>query len=242
MISLERREWDSSFFGYPVASASWDGAPLLSDVRAVLQQANRSGIRLLYLFMAPVSAHFKNAIEQEGAKSVGRKVEYAKRIDLTKVPDLGKDVSPCCEYSPLLESLALQSGIYSRFRIDAGFQRQEFDRLYREWLASSLRGEAGKRVYVAGTAATPQGMITVEPSDTKARIGLFAVAAAQRGRGLGRQLMAAAERFCIATRRIELLVATQAENQGACRFYENFGFTKISEIDLFHAWPSSNYR
>lgn len=239
-MPLERREWDSSFFGYPVAAASWDAAPLLSDVCFVLQQARRSGIKLLYLFMAPVSSSLRAAIEQEGAKSVGRKVEYSKPIIGPNARNLGKDISLCHESTPQLESLALQSGIHSRFRLDDGFQQQEFERLYREWLASSLRGDDDKRVYVAGGAAAPRGMITLEPSGTMARIGLFAIDAAHQGRGLGRQFVAAAEQFCIDTGRIALLVATQAENQGACRFYETCGFSKISEVDHFHAWLAPN--
>ena len=235
-MPLEPREWDSSFFGYAVASASWGPAPARpADIRSVLQEARRSGIRLLYLFMPPVDATLRAAIEQAGAKPAGRKVDYSKSVRMPESSDFGKDVALCRESSPRLEDLALQSGVSSRFRLDPGFQNREFERLYGEWLASSLRGDMGKRVYVAGTPAAPRGLMTLEPGSA-ARIGLLSVAADQRGKGVGRQLLAEAERFCCQTHRAELHVATQAENQGACRFYESCGFGVISETDVFHAW------
>jgi dTDP-4-amino-4,6-dideoxy-D-galactose acyltransferase len=207
------------------------------DIESVLQEARDSGVRLLYLFMPHIDESLRHAVEQTGAKAVGCKVEYSKAVHMSLVSNPPADnIAPCCESSPSLEQLALQSGIYSRFRIDDGFRNREFERLYQEWLASSLRGDAGKRVYVAGAAADPQGLITLEPDGGVARIGLLAVDAGQRGRGLGRRLVAEAERVCCREGIAELRVATQAENQGACHFYEECGFRIISEVEIFHVW------
>jgi len=235
-MSIEVREWDSRFFGYPVASVSFAALPNpASDIPSALQEARTEGIRLLYLSMPPVQAALRHAIEQAGTKSVGRKVEYSKPIHMPSPSDEKGGIFLCHENSPALEHLALQSGSHSRFHLDDGFQNQEFERLYREWLASSLRGENGKRVYVAGDATDPQGLITLEPGQM-ARIGLLAVDARQRGHGLGHQLVAEAERVCHQNHFAELHVATQAENTRACHFYEICGFRKISETEFFHAW------
>lgn len=235
-MSIEVREWDSRFFGYPVASVSFASPPRPDpDVLSALREARNQGIRLLYLAMPPVPDALRRGIQRAGASFAGRKCEYGKPI--APLPASGGDdgISICRENSPALERLALQSGLYSRFRLDRGFQRNEFERLYREWLASSLRGDGGKQAFVAGSAAAPLGLITLEPGGT-ARIGLLAVAEGHRGKGIGRRLMAKAERICGENRQAELRVATQAENREACRFYENCGFRKIAETDCFHAW------
>ena len=235
MTSLEPREWDSAFFGYPVASTSFGAPPAPADIRAAVDNARQAGIRLLYLFMPPIDPALRHAVEREGAQAVGRKVDYSKSVRPPPAAEPGTDIALCREPTPQLEALALQSGVCSRFRVDDGFRNHEFERLYREWLASSLRGDGGKRVYIAGDATSPCGLITVEPGAI-ARIGLLAVDARQRGCGWGGRLVAEAERFCHLHHYDELRVATQAENPGACRFYESCGFLRISETEIFHAW------
>lgn len=235
MTSVRPREWDSAFFGYPVAAVSFAAPPSPVDVRAAIAEAQSAGTRLLYLFLPPIEAALRRAIEQEGAKAMGRKVDYGKDLRLPVDVPAGDDVVPCRESTPQLERLALQSGIYSRFRLDDGFRNREFERLYGEWLASSLRGDDGKRTYIAGDLAAPRGLITVEPG-TGVRIGLLAVEVRQRGQGLGHRLVAEAERFARQYRFAELRVATQAENPAACRLYESCGFRRVSEIEIFHAW------
>lgn len=233
---MDVREWDSRFFGYPVASRSFDAAaPTASDLHRILREARNSGVRLLYLFLPPVDASCRFTLEQAGAKPVGRKCEYSKPVRMPEASEVGEGVVLCRRSSPGLEQLALQSGVQSRFRLDDGFRNGEFERLYREWLASSLRGENGKRVFVAGKMENPGGLVTVEPGEI-ARIGLLAVSADQRGTGLGRRLVAEAERFCCDHDRAELRVATQSENQEACRFYEACAFRKIAEVEIFHVW------
>lgn len=236
MTSLEPREWDSAFFGYPVASVAFGAPPAPADIRAAVDTARRAGIRLLYLFMPPVDSSLRHAVEREGAKAVGRKVDYSKSVR-TPPPAAGSgnDIAGCRESTPQLEALALQSGVCSRFRVDDGFRNHEFERLYREWLDSSLRGDGGKQVFIAGDVSAPRGLITVEPGAI-ARIGLLAVDARQRGGGLGHRLVAEAERFCHLHHYDELRVATQAENPGACRFYGSCGFQRISETEIFHVW------
>ena len=235
-MAIETREWDSRFFGYPVGAVSFLEPPdIKADILPVLHQATQAGIRLLYLVTPPVPDRLCLAMQRAGATPVGTKVEYSKNIN-NVIPDKKSNfICLCSEHSPALESLALQSGFYSRFRMDAGFQNREFERLYSEWLKSSLRGENGKRVYIAGNIHEPHGLITVEPNGI-VRIGLLAVGPQWRGQGLGHQLVIEAERFCHRNGHKELSLATQANNQNACRFYDYCGFQRIAEKQYFHAW------
>ena len=235
-MRMVSRDWDSAFFGYPVAAAEPDHeVASASEVVAALEEARGRGIRLLYVFLPPVDEALRSALRQEGIRAVGRKVEYAKDVPAASAAGADPEIISCRAGSPALERLAFQSGQYSRFRLDDGFRRQEFERLYREWLAGSLAGQDGKCVFVAGEETHPIGMITLEPGAAM-RIGLFAVDPAHHRRGIGRRLMDRAEQFCVQRRARELRVATQAENRQACLFYESRGFAKAGETDVFHAW------
>ena len=235
-MRLKRLDWDSRFFGYPVGALALPQSPdLTAEIHAGLAEARAKDFRLLYLFLAPGAEEIREGLVRAGAFYAGCKVDYSKPVAPAALPPPGAELSACRENSRALEQLAFQSGAHSRFRLDPRFRNQEFERLYREWLASSLRGDAGKRVFIAGSAAAPRGLVTVEPGEPF-RIGLLAVDAGQRGQGLGHRLLAAAERFSHDNQAQELRVATQAENQGACRFYENCGFRILSKTDIFHVW------
>lgn len=236
MTRLESRKWDSAFFGYPVASVEPDlGSASAAEVVAALEEARRRGIRLLYVFLPPADEALRSALQREGLRAVGRKVDYAKAVSASSAAGPDPEILPCRTDSASLERLAFQSGKYSRFRLDDGFRHQEFERLYREWLAGSLAGTDGKCVFVAGEETHPLGMVTLEPGAAM-RIGLFAVDPAHHRKGIGRKLMDRAEQHCVQQRAQELRVATQAENRQACLFYESRGFAKVRETDVFHAW------
>ncbi len=237
-MSIRRLEWDSRFFGYPVAVASCDPARNPHDLPSMLREARDANIRLLYLFTPPLHADLRSTLRQAGAKDLGRKIEYAKTLRHAPPADATSGIFLCRVNSDRLEHLALESGIHSRFRLDNQFQNREFERLYREWLARSLRGDNGWRAYVGGSVAAPRGLITVEPGDP-ARIGLMAVADDCRGQGMGRKLLAAAEGSCFHAPSIDLHIATQSGNPEARRLYQACGFKKISEIECFHIWLPS---
>lgn len=236
MIVPAKKEWDSAFFGYPVAAAELnDPATLLSDARQVREQAERTGIRLLYLFLPTAGTDLRDALRREGFRDVGGKVDFSKTVSATAGIAPDPEIVPCRTNHPALECLAFQSGKYSRFRRDPGFRPGDFERFYSEWLAGSLAGNGGKRACIAGTPESPKGLLTLEPGET-VRIGLFAVAPEHRRQGVGRRLIAQAERFCAERATGELRVATQIENREACQFYESCGFRNIHQESIFHAW------
>lgn len=237
-MTIMPRDWDSRFFCYAVASVVFSSAEeFVADCSAALAEARHTGIRLLYVSCPPLSPDQYKTAKRLNLTPVGQRVEFSKRLPLQDGPEREVDagISICSDTSPALEQLALQSGHHSRFRLDPRFRHQEFERLYAEWLISSLRGDDGKCVLVAGAPATPHGFITLEPGKI-AHIGLLAVDAALRGAGLGRRLVAEAERFSAARGSTHLQVATQGGNQPARRLYERCGFMQIEALDQFHAW------
>jgi dTDP-4-amino-4,6-dideoxy-D-galactose acyltransferase len=82
----------------------------------------------------------------------------------------------------------------------------------------------------------PLGMVTISIEGDVGQIGLIAVSERQRGRGLGRQLLEAADRWMLSQGAKTAQVVTQLQNVAACRLYENGGY-QIEKIEyLYHFW------
>lgn len=243
-MDIEYRDWDSRFFGYPVGSIRFSSLSAFEmQLRQARQQAQALGLRLLYIETPPLNSHQRKIFQEAKANLVAINVEFIKTVSNNSPDAPNSGIQPCSKYHSALRALVLQSGKYSRFRSDPRFQSGVYERLYDEWLASSLRGDNRKLCLIDGPISLPRGLITVEP-EAKARIGLLAVDSRWRGQGIGRRLVAEAERYCAASFHDILGVTTQKANQGACCFYERCGFHRVFEKEIFHVWfrPEENPR
>ena len=94
--------------------------------------------------------------------------------------------------------------------------------------------EADRVVLVAERDGEFLGMVQLQPSGAanaphRAEVQRVAVAAAARGSGVGRALMAEIERAAL-DRGITLLWLTTHDGTDACAFYEAVGYTKLGVI------------
>jgi ribosomal protein S18 acetylase RimI-like enzyme len=104
----------------------------------------------------------------------------------------------------------------------------------RRWGILAARSR-GARVGGAVVAFGSPGVEMLRGRDDRAVLWDLRVDPARRGRGLGRALFAAAERWATARGARWLSVETQNVNVPACRLYESMGCT-LGEIDRF-AYP-----
>lgn len=136
-----------------------------------------------------------------------------------------------------LYQLALASGAYSRFRLDKHFPPQSYDRLYECWMQQSTNGKMADKVFVHRCMGKIDGMITLKVDGNVAHIGLVAVDTMTRGKGIGSQLIQAAELYLLENTDVRILnVATQWENTSARRLYEKNGFSIESRTHIYHWW------
>ncbi len=138
--------------------------------------------------------------------------------------------------SPSLVELALASGSYSRFKVDPQMPGACFKTLYQAWIHRSTTREIADEVLVAGEEGDLQAMVTIRLDGITAHIGLIAVEAAARGRGLGSGLIHAAEGWASERGALRMEVVTQGANQAACSLYERCGYQILSEEDVYHLW------
>lgn len=141
---------------------------------------------------------------------------------------------------PELRRLAATSHRESRFYYDPHFDRSRCDALYSAWIEKSC-GDPDGVVLVAAAPArergAPCGYITVTlGTGGEGRIGLFAVAGAAQGQGVGGRLIAAALDWLEGRGAGAVSVVTQGRNIRAQRIYQQFGMRTRSLELWYHRW------
>jgi dTDP-4-amino-4,6-dideoxy-D-galactose acyltransferase len=220
----------------------------------MLQRARGQGIQLVVWPAREGSDVSRATLEAFGGMLADQKATFSRPL----TPSLGGSdpVStlrhPAVPYSaptasPALCELAVAAGAYSRFHVDPHFSHDRFESMYRLWIERSVKGELADVVLVVrdsdGGGKDPlAGMITLAESGGVARIGLVAVAARFRGKGIGSALMHAAHRWMHDRRAREAQVVTQLANLPACRLYERAGYHLSRVQRYFHFWPLASSR
>lgn len=230
--------WDSQFFGVGVGrlhAQELSAGELAEQATA----AREAGLELLYLVTAPDDERSNTSAHQAGAWLADRKVTFGMLVTAeTRELPVSHAVRPTTQLTARLESLALQSGKYSRFRLDPRFEAGVFPRLYGLWLRNSLSHDLAREVLVFETEAGAEalGLLTLGVKQGRADIGLLAVDEQARGQRIGQQLVQAARQRTAAWGLAELQVVTQLENAPACRFYRKCGFTEYTVEHIYHLW------
>jgi dTDP-4-amino-4,6-dideoxy-D-galactose acyltransferase len=224
--------WDTEHFGFTTAKLS-PGC----DLPSALHLLREDGVTLAYLFVNEGDHDLFQKARSLGGQHVDEKRTFAG--SLAKIAD--GSVSEIYTYASHelhddLRDLAIESGLYSRFRVDPRFPRDRFESLYTQWIKSSIEGRIAKAVLVATEKDHLVGMVTVGVKEGRADIGLIAVANTARGRGLGGQLVRAAAQWGLSYGLTDGQVVTQGANQEACRLYLRCGYHQEKVEHVFHFW------
>jgi ribosomal protein S18 acetylase RimI-like enzyme len=246
---LARLDWESNHFG--VSAARLVSAELTDEaLSAMLQLARRQRIQLLVWPATTGQDVSRELLDEFNGALVDRKATFSKTlpgVNPRGEPPRPTD-PPVIEYtsptvSSALSELAVAAGAYSRFRVDPRIPQERFEAMYRVWIERSVAGELADVVLVVPVDQkrdrTEQlsGMISLSQSGGVASIGLVAVAATMRGRGIGSALMRAAHGWMRDRGAQEARVVTQSANVGACRLYERSGYRLSRVQPYFHFWP-----
>lgn len=233
---VQHLPWDSDLLGFSVAKLV-TAAGGTTALTAALAEARQVGVRLLYVVAAPHEHEAAETVRLAGAWLADRKVTFAMPLSSYSPAQIATSIDTATEYTPQLESLAWQSGEYSRFRLDPNLDESVFRHMYSLWLRNSLTGAIARRVLVwRATDGKELGLLTLGEKNSRADIGLLAVDASSRGQRVGQYLIAAAVAQAQAWGYTELQVVTQRDNESACRFYEKCGFTLAHEEHVYHLW------
>ena len=225
-MKVVRLDWDSDFFGYEVGSAS-DFSYSVQDLEGV----ENAPYQLIYLGLDQAEPKLPNHFFLADEKLV-----LCKSIQTDHTYLVDSNIVELTENSDKLLSLALQSGLYSRFKVDPNFKENEFERMYAKWVENSLNGKQHQKVLGFVEENGLLGFITITEKSGVLHIGLIAVDEAARGKGIGSVLLNWVFNYATLHGFKQVNVVTQAANSGALNFYEQHGFEIISRTFLYHVW------
>jgi len=230
MIYFETLPWDSSFFKFPVARIV--NEINIFSFEIILQNLFENNISLAYYSTTTQLTGIENSLYN--IRLVDRKTTFIKQINAVPIDGHITFYSKTYPEKKLVQ-LAIESGIYSRFNIDEKIGRQNFEDLYTQWIIKSVSKEIANEVLVYKFADEITGFVTIGEKNNRADIGIIAVDAGFRGKGIGKALMLAAENIC-SKKHIYIQVVTQGDNIAACKLYESCGYTTEKVEYFYHLW------
>jgi GNAT superfamily N-acetyltransferase len=230
-------EWDSRFFGVEIAQVA-SGRLDPPTVAAVDRWCAARRIDCLY-FLADEPGAATACAEAAGFHLVDVRVELVRALAPNPAASDPRIRPAEARDLPALRAIARTSHRDSRFYRDERFPRDRCDALYETWIEKSCQGRAAG-VLVADLDGTVGGYVTCElPSSAAGRIGLFAVAPAERGRGIGAALVASALDWLGARGAATVAVATQGRNVAAQQLYQAAGFRSAALRLWYHRWRTA---
>jgi dTDP-4-amino-4,6-dideoxy-D-galactose acyltransferase len=235
-LLYKKLEWDSQTFGIPTATINVTDLPE-GALGAVLSEIKTEGFRLVY-FPAQKPLSDICLLRSFDGMLADEKLTFVKKLDsaydIAEDPHIHSYALPFV--SEDLLQLALDSGLYSRFKVDPHFVHNEYQKLYRIWIEKSVRKEIAQEILVYEDQDRILGMVTLGEKNGRGDIGLVAVSGLARGQGIGKKMMAAAEAYFRKKGYQEIQVVTQGINEAAVKLYTGSGFHLDKKLYYYHFW------
>ncbi len=237
MISINEKylEWDSNFFNLKICRVNNNYSEF--DWNLVSKELKEKLYDLAYVFSEYPISNKAEIIYCKSFDLVDVKIVY----EITITNEMPVDIM-CVEFNSSVHNiyevydLAIQSGEYSRFRIDKGFDENKFYQLYKEWVDKSIDLSIADGLIIAQIEGQIVGFVTYKAENERIVIGLIAVSGAFRGRKIGTYLVNEVINRALALKINKLQVATQLDNLLACKFYEKLNMKINSKTNIYHLW------
>jgi dTDP-4-amino-4,6-dideoxy-D-galactose acyltransferase len=231
--------WDTEFFGFRVGRLS---SPRLTtaSLNSALKWAKAERLRCAYFFADGECPSTLSLACEGGFKFVDVRMELSLAAGpMPALPPEAMFRPAAARDLPAIAALSRIAHLDTRFFKDENFPAAKAAELYVEWIHRDFKLH---RVFtVPLTHEDIAGYITCEYDRTTkvGRIGLIAVTATRRRRGLGRALVAGALQWFWDSGCEEVRVVTQASNVAAQRAYQSLGFRTVNACATFHRWFQS---
>ncbi len=230
-------EWDSGFFGFPVARVRAQGLDRDGAEEVDAWCADRD-VRCLYLLLDMDDRESAGVAAEQGFRLVD--VRLTLRHGLEGIPEADPLVpitDAASRHVPALRRLAARSHRDSRFYHDGGFPRERCDELYATWVADAV-GDPGRWVFIREVAGEAVGYEVVSPhgDDGIAHMEILAVDEAHRREGIGRNLLFAGLRGPRSAGATAVETATQERNRVSLDTHLALGFECTRREAWHHKW------
>jgi ribosomal protein S18 acetylase RimI-like enzyme len=215
---VKRLDWDSLFFEREIGFCNALGKDDNFNFP--------SGFDLIYLFSDMELLH------NDLPECIDKKIVF------TKETVKGNDNASRVEiYNGALNQelieLSIQSGVYSRFKLDKKLSSY-FERLYTLWIKNSIESDFADYILVYRLKNKIIGFLTLKENENFFQIGLISVSEKHRGKGIGTALLNKVDLIVGANK--EVRVVTQLDNKSACNLYSKNGYSQSSLTYIYHLW------
>ena len=239
MEFIEYLDWDSQFFGLNIGRTCIDINQLQpKTLDKAIEEARVHDIKCLYIELPFSIPDVLAYCSENRFLLVDLKTTLEKKLD-NKVTRLSySNITYKIEnkYYPFLIKIAKLISIQSRFTHDLKFGREKSSRLYEEWLRMSFYENYCDYFIMYIEDDRPAGFITVKIRNGHPFVDLLGVLDKQRGKGIGRCLINAAEIKLSEAHYNTMKVVTQGHNIGALRTYQGMNFRIESMNVYYHKW------
>ena len=224
-------DWDSSFFGFGVASLQIDDG---TDENILSERLAMGFPEVLYIYHSSSSfEHYQQPLLKYSAKFLGEQITFCKAVEKCTLRNFNS-INEVSLLSRKLLELAYASGHRSRFSLDPSF-RPFFHKLYHEWIRNSI-DDPSVKVFTLADAGGLHGFATASVVGNSGKIGLIATAEKSRGLGVGLKLLQRCEQYYDELGIPVCRVVTQSCNLGACKLYSKAGYVIESTQCVWHLW------
>jgi RimJ/RimL family protein N-acetyltransferase len=227
-------EWDSAFWGVTVGRVEGD-ALTEETSRGVDEWARDHSVDCLYLLARGDDPGTLAAAQEGGFRLVDVRLELERGVD---VPEAAGRVRPHREDDvAALRAVARAAYEHTRFFADPRFPDERCRDFYETWVAESCAGWSDA-VLVAERNGSVAGFVTCDRDEVArdAAIRLIGVAASEREKGVGAELVAGALEWAAASGADRLTVVTQGGNVAGQRLFQRCGFRTASTGLWLHKW------
>lgn len=232
--NYEILNWDTDFFGYPVARIHGDH--LSPEELRLLLTEMKGKVRLVYYASAFPLEGTDDLLNEFNGLLADQKTTFYKASTAASVQNPNIVAHQEGMDREALVNLSIASGIYSRYNIDPNIGEAKYQALYTAWMLNSINGVLAKEVLVYSVNKEALGTVTLAIKGDVAEIGVIAVKETKRGLGIGKALMEAADVFATAHQLPGIRVVTQGTNKPACALYAGRGY-EIKKVEYFyHFW------
>lgn len=232
MSLIERLEWDSSFFGFPIGKVKEGVGP--NEIEPAVREAGKCNLRCIYL-LAPANDYaLLDKAQRNGFLVRDVRIELEREVAGHEASKTGLRRGSV-EDLAYLSSIARESFRNTRFFADYGFPPDRSAELYVEWLRLGLEGKDGWEALVSDDL---RGFVVcrVDRPSSIGSITLIGVALDATRKGLGSALMAGAGALFACSSLQTATVVTQGNNVAAQRLYQAHGYRTSKTHLWLHRW------